>query len=133
MEHNTDIVYTARNVPGSDFFHMFLKKAIKERLEISKNIIDKYPDRIPVLVDKACGSLLPDISKNKFLVPRDISFDKILPQIRRHLSVTSEQAIFLFVNNSLPPSPELMGNIYNIHKNEDNFLYITYAAENVFG
>jgi hypothetical protein len=41
---------------------------------------------------------------------------------------------FFFVNNLLLSNSELIGDIYNNHKNgEDSFLHIVYAAENTFG
>lgn len=35
------------------------------------------------------------------------------------------QAIFIFVNEELPPTAALMSAIYNEHKDEDGFLYVT--------
>lgn len=42
-------------------------------------------------------------------------------------------AIFVFVNNTLPPASSLMSQIYNDHKDEDGFLYVTYSGESTFG
>ena len=36
-----------------------------------------------------------------------------------------EKAIFIFVNEELPPTAALMSAIYNEHKDEDGFLYVT--------
>lgn len=125
--------YTTRNVNGSEFFQSFVRKSLQERKQVADDILRKYPDRIPVLVDKIYKSSLPTIDKHKFLVPADATIGKFLYEIRKHISLGSEQALFLFVNNTIPPTSTMLSTIYNIHKNEDNFLYITYAGENVFG
>lgn len=125
--------YTTRDVNGSDFFRTFVRKPLKQRKSVADQIISRYPDRVPVLIDKLHKSPIPDINKNKFVVPSDITIGKFLFEIRKHITLQSDQAIFLFVNNILPPASTVMGAIYDSHKNEDNFLYITYAGENVFG
>lgn len=45
--------------------------------------------------------------------------------------LTRLQAIFIFVDEVLPPTAALMSVIYEEHKDEDGFLYITYSGENV--
>ena len=43
------------------------------RREESQKIRRKYPDRIPVVVEKVSSSSIPDIDKRKFLVPSDLT------------------------------------------------------------
>lgn len=45
----------------------------------------------------------------------------------------SEKAIFIFVNDILPPTAALISTIYEEHKDEDGFLYVLYSGENTFG
>ena len=47
--------------------------------------------------------------------------------------VTKRKAIFIFVNDILPPTAALISTIYEEHKDEDGFLYILYSGENTFG
>jgi len=49
------------------------------------------------------------------------------------MKLNPEQAIFLFVNDTLPPTAALMSQIYEKNKDEDGFLYVTYSGENTFG
>jgi GABA(A) receptor-associated protein len=44
-----------------------------------------------------------------------------------------EKAIFLFINGSIPISSQMLGNIYELNKENDGFLYIVYSFENTFG
>ena len=53
--------------------------------------------------------------------------------IRSQLQLSSEQAIFLFVNDSIPSTSQTMNQLYQLYKDEDGFLYITYSSENTFG
>mmetsp|Transcript_14360 Transcript_14360/g.15918 ORF Transcript_14360/g.15918 Transcript_14360/m.15918 type:complete len:120 (+) Transcript_14360:114-473(+) len=107
---------------------------LEKRKEVAQKIRSKYPDRIPVIVEKAAKSDAPDIDKKKFLVPQDITVGKFVYEIRKHMTkLNPEKAIFLFVNDVLPPSSALMSTIYESYKDEDGFLYITYSGENTFG
>ena len=47
-------------------------KTFEERSSESSNIIQKYPNRIPIIVEKSKGCKLIDIDKNKYLVPNDM-------------------------------------------------------------
>ena len=94
---------------------------------------EKYPDRIPVIVEKATGSDIPDIDKKKYLVPTDLTVGQFVHVIRKRIKLAPEKAIFIFVNNVLPPTAALMSSIYDEHKDDDGFLYITYSGENTFG
>jgi len=53
--------------------------------------------------------------------------------LRKRIAVPAEQAIFVFVGNTLPPATALVSNVYLKHKDEDGFLYIRYSGENAFG
>ena len=106
---------------------------LDKRKEVADRIRSKYPDRIPCIVEKAPKSDAPDIDKKKYLVPGDITVGKFVYEIRKHMQLPPEKAIFLFVNNVLPPTAALMSQIYDRYKDEDGFLYITYSGENTFG
>merc|ERR1719231_1205192 len=46
--------------------------AQEKRAAEAKRIRSKYPDRIPVICEKAKNSSIPDIDKKKYLVPADL-------------------------------------------------------------
>ncbi|KAI5071276.1 hypothetical protein GOP47_0013527 [Adiantum capillus-veneris] len=96
-------------------------------------IREKYFDRIPVIVEKAERSDIPDIDKKKYLVPADLTVGQFVYVIRKRIKLNAEKAIFIFVNNVLPPTAAIMSAIYDEHKDEDGFLYVTYSGENTFG
>ena len=109
------------------------KHSFEERLEESKKILEKYPERIPIIVEKQCKSDIPEIDKRKFLVPSDITVGQFIYIIRKRIKLQPEKSIFVFINNILPPPASNMCDIYNKYKCEDGFIYVTYAGENTFG
>jgi len=106
---------------------------LERRKSEAERIRAKYPDRIPVICEKADRSDIPDIDKKKYLVPADLTVGQFIYVIRKRIKLPPERAIFIFVNNVIPPTASLMSTIYEEQKDEDSFLYITYSGENTFG
>ena len=111
------------------------KFTFEQRLHEATRILQKYPTRIPIIIEKLPSSKeLPDINKRKYLVPRDLTLGQFMYVIRKRLKpMSSDQGLYLFVNNKLYANSQLLAEIYNKEKHEDNFLYMVYAAENTFG
>lgn len=107
--------------------------SLDSRTQESSKIRNKYPDRIPVVVEKAPRTHIQDIDKRKFLVPSDLTVAQFMYIIRKRIQLPPEKAMFLFVNKVLPATSATMGSIYEEHKDEDGFLYIAYSGENTFG
>ncbi|RKP05965.1 autophagy protein Atg8 ubiquitin like protein [Thamnocephalis sphaerospora] len=105
----------------------------EKRKAEAERIRQKYPDRIPVICEKAERSDIATIDKKKYLVPADLTVGQFVYVIRKRIKLSSEKAIFIFVNDVLPPTAALMSAVYEEHKDEDGFLYITYSGENTFG
>ena len=107
--------------------------SIESRCDESSKIRTKYPDRIPVVIEKAPNTLIPDIDKRKFLVPSDLTIAQFMFIIRKRIQLPAEKAMFLFVDKLLPATTATMGSIYEDYKDADGFLYIAYSGENSFG
>jgi len=116
-----------------------MNKSFKEKFPFEKRADEanrikiKYPNRIPVIVEKTSSSEIADIDKHKYLVPSELSMGQFLFVIRKRIKLTPEQAIFIFVNNTLPHAASLMSVIYKEHSDEDGFLYILYNGEQTYG
>lgn len=104
------------------------------RHEEAVRIMDKYPDRVPIIVekDKKSKSNLK-LDKKKFLVPRDLTVGQFIYVIRKRMILPSEKALYVFVKNTQPPSSYLIDTVYEAHKDKDKFLYMTFTEENTFG
>ncbi len=113
----------------------FKKKfCFNDRLNESERIRSKYPDRIPVICEKAQENAgIPDIDKTKYLVPQDLTVGQFIYVIRKRVKLPPESALFIFVNGTIPPASMQMLSLYESVKNSDGFLYVTYANENTFG
>ena len=110
------------------------KYSLKQRIYESERILSKYPDRIPIICEKALGQYdLPDIDKTKYLVPYDLTLGQFIYVIRKRLKLEPEEAMFLFVNNKMMSINSTIMNVYYYEKDPDGFLYIKYSKENMFG
>lgn len=115
-------------------YNNFKEKNLFEKREIeASQIIKKYPERIPIIVQKYYTSELPEIDKVKYLVPKDMTMSQFIFTIRKRVQLESNQALFIWVNNGLVTSSKTMSHIYDDEKDEDGFLYIYYTNENTFG
>ncbi|XP_067877878.1 microtubule-associated proteins 1A/1B light chain 3C [Heterodontus francisci] len=99
------------------------------------NIRSKFPHKLPVIVERYPKERsLPQLDKSKYLVPLELSLCQFMIIIRSRMSLTSSQAFYLMVNNrSLASMSLTMAEIYAEYKEEDGFLYMTYASQEMFG
>lgn len=107
--------------------------SFEKRKEEALRIRTKFSDRIPVICERVEDSDISEIDKRKYLVPSDLTVGQFVYVIRRRIHLPSEKAIFIFVNDVLPPTGALMSSIYNQYKDDDGFLYVLYSGENTFG
>ncbi|KAK6454101.1 autophagy-related protein 8 precursor [Scheffersomyces xylosifermentans] len=105
----------------------------EKRQAEATRIAQRFKDRVPVICEKVENSDIPEIDKRKYLVPVDLSIGQFVYVIRKRIKLPQEKAIFIFVNDILPPTASLISTIYEEHKDEDGFLYVLYSGENTFG
>jgi GABA(A) receptor-associated protein len=106
----------------------------EERLKEATRLLEKYPTRIPIIVEKHKEDItIPNIPKKKYLIPKDFTMAQLMYIIRRKIKLPSEKALFFFIGNNIPSSSELLGTIYSEHLDCDKFLYIKISGENTFG
>lgn len=107
--------------------------SFRERLSESRRIMEKYPDKLPIICEKNSNKE-PNISKSKYLVAVDLKISQFIFVIRSKLNIDASQAIYLFVNSdTLVTSNTYIATIYELYKDDDGFLYLNYAFENTFG
>jgi GABA(A) receptor-associated protein len=109
--------------------------SLAQRQNEASRITQKYPERIPVIVEMGPNTRnnIPNLDKKKYLVPCDLTVGQFVYVIRKRLELEPEKAIFLFVGTVLPPTGLMMSSVYESYKNEDGFLYFTVCGENTFG
>ena len=106
---------------------------LETRIKESTRIKEKYPNKLPVIVEQHKSSTIKKIEKSKFLVPEELTVAQLLVIIRKRLELDSTQAIYIFSKNTLPPTTQTISSLYSENKDEDGFLYLKYCNENVFG
>lgn len=47
----------------------------------------------------------------KYLIPHDMTMGQLVYVLRKRIAVPAEQAIFVFVGNTLPPATALVSNV----------------------
>ena len=109
------------------------KFSFEKRYNEANRIILKYPDRIPIVIEKKDNSDIIDIDKNKYLVPVDLTMGQFMYVIRKRLKLKPSDSVFLFVNGKLVSNTSFIKDVYYNNADKDNFLYITYCNENTFG
>ncbi len=106
----------------------------KRRVEESTRMLSKYPDRRPVICEKAMYQPnLPNIETKKYLIPYEFTFAEFMYVIRKKMKLREDEGIFLFTNNQIVTSSSVIGEMYEHSKDPDGFLYVKYAKENTFG
>ena len=105
-----------------------------ERESEAKRVRSKYPNRYPLIVEKAeTSNIIENIDKTKFLVPGDLTMGQMIYVIRKRIKMDSDKAMFIFVDDVMPTTSDVISNIYKNHKDEDGFLYVKFSGENTFG
>jgi GABA(A) receptor-associated protein len=99
--------------------------------EYTDKLLKKYPEKVPVIF--LTTSNIQSIDKRKFLIPRDIRISELMYVIRKKINITPEKALFLNINNVMPSSNMLLSEAYELYKEKNGILYLTYSTENTFG
>ncbi|XP_006888442.1 PREDICTED: taperin-like [Elephantulus edwardii] len=79
----------------------------EKRPSEGEKIREKYPDRVPVIVEKAPKARTGDLDKKKYLVPSDLAAGQFYFLIWKRIHLRADDALFFFVNNVIPPTSGL--------------------------
>ncbi len=131
------------NLDGSSILNKYFKtestiiqNILKQKDTSEANrVLRKYPDRVPVIVTKNKNSTTtPDIDKQKFLVPVDLTMGQLMFVIRKRIKLHPEKGLFLFINETVVSNHEIISVVYErFHDKDDKFLHVIYSCESVFG
>ncbi|XP_035993550.1 microtubule-associated proteins 1A/1B light chain 3C isoform X1 [Fundulus heteroclitus] len=113
---------------------LFSFSAATRKQEVA-GIRSKFPNKIPVIIERyEKEKYLPPLDKTKFLVPHELTMTQFVTIIRNRMALLPSQAFYLLINNSGLASMSLtMAQVYKDHQDEDGFLYMTYASQEMFG
>ena len=110
------------------------EKSLEERRKEYQKIIEEHPGKIGVICQKAPKSKIQEAEKSKYLINQEMNITNFTSLIRKRLNMDKEDALFFLVNGKKVLSGnETIQDIYDKYKDEDGFLYIAYASEEVWG
>ena len=92
----------------------------------------KYPNKVPIIVNKAKDCNLNNLEKNKFLVFESMTLGEFQLIIRGYLKLKPSESLILFVNKLLIPNSTVLKKIQD-EQFKDDIIIIEYCSENTFG
>ena len=112
----------------------FKTKPFEERKAEYERVIKEHPTKVPIICEKAPKTRIPEIDKTKYLVDGSLSLPQFTASIRKKLELDDKEALFLLANGKITLSQnDTINAIYKKYKDKDGFLYIAYAAEEIWG
>lgn len=110
-------------------------RSFATRKEEVANMRERFPSKIPVIVERyAKEKNLPLLSKTKFLVPQELTMSQFVTVVRNRLQISARQSFYLLIDNrSMANLSMTISDVYAECGDEDGFLYITYASQEMFG
>ena len=116
------------------------RKSFASRRDEVADIRAKFPSKIPVILERYHKEKsLPMLDETKFLAGpavfgQDLTMSQFVTVIRNRMSLQPSQSFYLIVNNkSLASMSTTLQEIYKEEKDEDGYLYMTYASQEMFG
>ena len=109
-------------------------KTLEERKEEYQKVIEEHPGKIGIICERAPKSQIVVIEKTKYLINQDFNLTQFTSIIRKKLNMDQKDALFFLANGKTSlTGNDTMLEIYKKYKDEDGFLYIAYASEEVWG
>ena len=99
----------------------------------TKKIFEKYPNSIPIHLDKKNLSASIFLPKVKYICPRDFTISQFIIVLRTRAALNPTQTIFLSKDKQLFPMNAILGEIYDSYCQKDEPLVLDIRTENAFG
>ena len=91
-------------------------------------LLKKYPYKKPVIIVPSKKSRLPELKKNKYLLPNEMQISNVIGIIRKEIFLKPQEALFLLINNKLLSNTTTISEAF-----DGNIIKIEYTLENTFG
>ena len=115
-------------------FQFKKEKTFNDRKSEHAQIMEDHPNKIAIICEKVPQSKIKGIDKTKYLVDGNLTIPQFVSTIRKKLEMGNIEAIFFLVNGKIALNGNMtMNEVYKKYKDKDGFLYIAYAAEEIWG
>ncbi|CAI2381439.1 unnamed protein product [Moneuplotes crassus] len=105
----------------------------KRRKDCAK-VLEKFPDKVPVVCEIKEDSDLPSMEKNMFLLPTAMTAAEFNYIIRKRMKLDETKCLYIFVKSKyLLKADSVMAEVYALRKDLDGYLYVTIAEESTTG
>ena len=114
-------------------FSRFVNTNEKIDYNILDKIKEKYPNKVPIIVREIHPDL--ELSRRKYLVPKDITYGQLLFTIRSKMkNLQSSEALYLLASRRhiFVPITKTIGSTFEEY-NENGFILLTVTKESTFG
>ena len=110
---------------------------IAKRRQWHNEAVVKFPTKVAIIVERGSNadpSLAP-LANPKFLMPKAFSVGEVLSVVRSKLNMSKEKGLVLMESKGkyILKASHNIGDVYEQYKDEDGFLYLLYAQENIYG
>uniref|UniRef100_A0A1A9WER2 Uncharacterized protein n=1 Tax=Glossina brevipalpis TaxID=37001 RepID=A0A1A9WER2_9MUSC len=102
------------------------KCASAKRLAQAEKMRRMFPNRIPVIMEKAPRARLINLNKKKYLIPSLLTVRQCYILIRRNMKLSPKVPLFFFIDGMIPPKKATMGFLYQEHREHDKLFAIPY-------
>lgn len=119
-----------------EFYKAYLDIPLPERLVRTNRLLYKYPQRIPIIIDRF-KSGDPEVKQHKFLLESSMIMSQFVYLLRKQLSnnLGPEHALFLFDKKTYS-TLNMSATIGELHKHivdPDGCIHLVYSLEATFG
>ena len=108
---------------------------IETRRNECRKVLEKNPEKIPIIFEKDPKSKIEPFPKTRYLVSKDLTVNHFQLLLRNKLKLDESQAFFLLVDGKICIMGEkTLNEIYIKYKDKkDGFLYLMYSTDQVWG
>ena len=112
----------------------FRERPTDEKRQKLAKLLEKNPNKIPLIFEKHPNSKLPVDKNMKFVSTRNIKLAHFAKQIRDMVQLPADSAIFFSCRGmKVVKHDMLVGDLYDQLKDEDGFLYLQFKEVESFG
>lgn len=90
---------------------------------------EKYPDRVPLIVERESDKRVPELAKCKLLMNYTVTVAQALRIIRNKAGLGRDCRLQLYVNGRMLEHEQLIADVHMQERDEDGFLYCTYSMD----